>query len=1364
MIVDEEQLIQDNRRVPKWQQVSPEELEQKRRSWHLRAKRIKMVRQKQSELMERYKKENPGINAGQFNDYVTNLFDVSGTSEAERKNLEMFRSLGTPEGRQRMMQRFTQDLLSINPRLLYSQDPEQILTYEENHPGTFKGGFSCNDIYKNHAGGYRGAENMTEEALNQIVPFVPYWQQGGAAFDLINVLASDEVYNNSLDLMNNEEANVYYEQNPSVVKDGINIGASLSQMTMHFNNGTDMDDVFDTMKNQYGIDVDTDPQALFKYIYTDQSGKQIKLNEALDKVAANEQITCTGKGQPEIEAMEKNFLHPEKYGYTTAPNSTTKITDGIQGVGCSTLTTKTMESIGNHGAFYGGLQVNENIANQLKNDPASEFLNIQQNGNGYSVKYKLPEEGMNASQEKFKIRQAVNIFSKYYAKSLFDEQGKLNYSAVENTKEIVERGTGLGTPEKFQEMCDALNIPEAEQAVLKQFALASDNNLYTLAQIHSGFGSELDGMIHYQELAQKKDLNSNEQFYLNNNRQSYQNAMQNYHKLCDIDPETEMDFPVSLQSVAGSNVNRVLSESVNRLRAGDGRTRVIVSSPIIDMRKDPREDQNDHEAEAYDQYSATGFKVNIDGKEAFLTLETAEPSAGQILSHPGSGVGIGLYDSEEQFKNARKADNTVYIPNAELLDDIKTKYVSAGNKYLLDPDGADAAIRKEAEDRTAPLVPREEMLRRLSRQKQLPVEITSLRDQLNTYNPAGQNDFALQQSLGKMRREARAYLKAHHPLVTGVPLPEQGAEREQYDLMRDLYAYSRSEMQNVQARHPGGAVPTPGKLAENVDKSMDVMGSVTAELVAKQAFETMQSDEFKKLNPKDLAAKSLAENYGVFDDPNNTPLLNTMALLANHPEKLKEQDPNGLRTEEIDFKSRLYKPIWEAAKFTSDPRAYRAAHPEMNDGDYDRALREADRATNALSSIREIEKKHPGYSIAFTDSNGQPLSAADAANALAKGTSSVVAKSGGSPELFRLSKNGRMAPHPIIDPNAKILTEKADELGYCNKLYADIKETDPRWLWSNSNEFAAMRDTLGKLSDQKRDWKPNERAQMYQRLEGAALQYIQKKEEERKDKGSLNERSTKRLDLAYSVRALAAAMKNPEGYKSHFPSAQQNQPQEEPPQEEKNNLQESKEENPQNQQEQNDLQNQQEQPQENNLQNQQNNLQQPEVPQEPQEEKDEEILIDNLTTEEKSKEDEINTSEPKKGYTFTTAKQKLESGTLTGAELATVMNNLAKISDKNQQKETPDDKVSVKLGKLMILANEKLSDYYMKHIKDFNPDHYVDNAAVDKVIRLGEEAEQRLNPNAPKQEDVEEQPQNEQNNINNINNVNNKKKGGRVPV
>lgn len=98
------------------------------------AKQIMAQIKEREALVSRYKDEHPEIGALPFDRMLLTFMDMSGTPEADEKNVKMMRYMATPEGMMAYRAQLIRDAQSIDPSIYCSDDIDKALDYELEHP------------------------------------------------------------------------------------------------------------------------------------------------------------------------------------------------------------------------------------------------------------------------------------------------------------------------------------------------------------------------------------------------------------------------------------------------------------------------------------------------------------------------------------------------------------------------------------------------------------------------------------------------------------------------------------------------------------------------------------------------------------------------------------------------------------------------------------------------------------------------------------------------------------------------------------------------------------------------------------------------------------------------------------------------------------------------------------------------------------------------------------------------------------------------------------------------------------------------------------------------------------------------------
>ena len=90
--------------------------------------------------------------------------------------------------------------------------------------------------------------------------------------------------------------------------------------------------------------------------------------------------------------------------------------EGVTGIGGSSLDERYLAKH-DHGTFYGGLQITEEIKEELEAQPISDFMYFEPKGKSYIMKYQIPEKEcwmrLNRRIQGFCQSVQINILRKF---------------------------------------------------------------------------------------------------------------------------------------------------------------------------------------------------------------------------------------------------------------------------------------------------------------------------------------------------------------------------------------------------------------------------------------------------------------------------------------------------------------------------------------------------------------------------------------------------------------------------------------------------------------------------------------------------------------------------------------------------------------------------------------------------------------------------------------------------------------------------------------------------------------------------------------------------------------------------------------
>lgn len=378
---------------------------------------------------------------------------------------------------------------------------------------------------------------------------------------------------------------------------------------------------------------------------------------------------------------------------------------------------------------YNGIVVDAATAQDLKNDPSSEFLSFEQNPNGtYTVQAKLPEWGR-ANGRDFRIRENVNYFMRGLARSCLDENGVFDFEKANTIdKQLYDSLDQNGVSEEFLKSC---GVPENRRNEFVDFVQACSE---TLEKMCESFTEETVSLRHFQHNINKAKTEqgkaSSAYKLAEDSFNDYRNTLAKYTRMANTDPQTETGILFAADCKDYAAVNNAFFNINNEYRRKHRMPQVDGSGHLIDFKNNFPEDPGNNVYRKFDVHACFVLNTHVGGEPMVLSLETTAPPAGKLMFCPEKvRSGVGLYNNVTELDRFHTMTPTVDIPEFNLFLTMKNperaevkrikKAEASDDFFALRVDEAFSAM-KEAEDKLSPEEKEREFERienRVSREK-----------------------------------------------------------------------------------------------------------------------------------------------------------------------------------------------------------------------------------------------------------------------------------------------------------------------------------------------------------------------------------------------------------------------------------------------------------------------------------------------------------------------------------------------------------------------------------------------------------------------------------------------------------------------
>lgn len=381
---------------------------------------------------------------------------------------------------------------------------------------------------------------------------------------------------------------------------------------------------------------------------------------------------------------------------------------------------------------YMGLRLDNKLADQLKEQPASELLSFEKMGDQTRIQAKMPEKGFDKRTGKeFNIRVNMNYFTRGIVRASLDENGNFDmkkgeqlaelrdelFSASSNLKykpgdKMYDKEAVEAYPKLKQQFIEKLDIPLEDREDFDRFfsncleqqgnVIVSDN--YSPILFMNAEASKIAGFQYLEagnEMSERVAKKTDDQIgrMIDDMRPHQENLCENFRLMAEMDPKTEKRILHPSDCDAFKQLMSGLVRQHNDWREHKGLKPLDVRGKDINFtgqNEDPDANMNRY----FDEHHLLAVPMELDGKEVFLSLENTAPPAGSPLERPAvERTGVGLFESEKQIEDFHFSVNlgpfAHSIGNCNSLDKTGTELADAGGVMAIKTWATEANRERE---------------------------------------------------------------------------------------------------------------------------------------------------------------------------------------------------------------------------------------------------------------------------------------------------------------------------------------------------------------------------------------------------------------------------------------------------------------------------------------------------------------------------------------------------------------------------------------------------------------------------------------------------------------------------------------------
>ena len=337
---------------------------------------------------------------------------------------------------------------------------------------------------------------------------------------------------------------------------------------------------------------------------------------------------------------------------------------------------------------YHGATVDNATAEQLKNQPAGDLLRFERHGDRTVIQAKLPEKGRHDGRD-YDIRINMNYFVRGMMRAVMDKNGSIDPAKVGELNQIcTDLSMTAFYPEKldrYPELLEKLDVPperrEDFEAFLHANGIPQTDSAKPSLLVSSAcgpvahLGREIESALIPYEAARSGKLGQEAQKCAAQSDAAYENVLQGYRDMANMDPEKETRILYPMDCIAFSGLTGAFVEQANEYKRHEAeklydggrcdeaefeRRHLLRARPVdlIFDQKECGEDSKNCRYTAFADHHYLTLGVTLDGQERTIALENTAPPTGLLIHRPEiDRTGVGIYENAQQIADYHTRNN-----------------------------------------------------------------------------------------------------------------------------------------------------------------------------------------------------------------------------------------------------------------------------------------------------------------------------------------------------------------------------------------------------------------------------------------------------------------------------------------------------------------------------------------------------------------------------------------------------------------------------------------------------------------------------------------------------------------------------------
>ena len=352
---------------------------------------------------------------------------------------------------------------------------------------------------------------------------------------------------------------------------------------------------------------------------------------------------------------------------------------------------------------YQGAVVSKQLAAALKAHPiGQELLRFDAQGKQTVMQVRLPEMGRYVPNrgkqsepamegKEFNIRVNMNYLVRGLARACMDKNGNIDPNKLSDLADLaIDLSDGLegDKTEAFNSFVDQMSIPPEKREAFEDFLRANgvgSESVQSLLMdggtgpVHKMLTEVRDHMLKYQA-AINGEIGPDAKKYAEQEREQFENTMQSYREMANMDPETETRILFPMDCIAFSELTNHFIRQNNAYRRAHGMEEYRVDLNQLDLDDQKKAARQAGKEILFDKHHYLSADLELpvsdenglpETKRFTLSLEATAPAYGKLFHRPGVvPTGVGVFPDKGAIEAYHRERNVQEIPDEKVYESV----------------------------------------------------------------------------------------------------------------------------------------------------------------------------------------------------------------------------------------------------------------------------------------------------------------------------------------------------------------------------------------------------------------------------------------------------------------------------------------------------------------------------------------------------------------------------------------------------------------------------------------------------------------------------------------------------------------------